>query len=126
RTAALICVLPALISYSIRASIFGRDRALEGSTQLLALVPGVLGQYLRQAFLARTLAACHQTAIISFGTIFSQTGARIDEHVYVGPGCYLGLVHLEHDVLLGSAVHVTSGRHTHGATDIDRPIREQP
>jgi acetyltransferase-like isoleucine patch superfamily enzyme len=125
RAAAFVAVLPALLSYAIRALIMGRDRALEGSTQMLSLVPGILGQYLRRAFLARTLAACHPTATISFGTIFSQVGARIDAYVYVGPGCHLGLVHLERDVLLGSAVHITSGRHTHGTAAVDRPIREQ-
>ena len=31
----------------------------------------------------------------------SQAGAVLDENVYVGPWCLLGLVHLERDVLLG-------------------------
>ena len=106
--------MPALLSYAIRQRVLGRDRALEGSTQALSLVPGLVGQYLRRAFLAQTLAHCHATAIVSFGTIFSKAGARIDERVYVGPGCYLGLVHIERDVLIGSGVHITSGRQTHG------------
>lgn len=122
---ALLAVLPSLASYFIRASLFGRDRALEGSTQLLALVPGIAGQYLRQAFLARTLAGCAPTVTVSFGTIFSKSGARIDDRAYIGAGCSLGLVHIERDVLIGSAVHITSGRDTHGTDDVSRPIREQ-
>ena len=125
RAVALLLVLPALVSYAVRARIVGKDRALEGSTQALALIPGIIGQYLRQAFLSRTLAHCHPTATISFGTLFSQTGARIDEHVYVGAHCHLGRVHLEPDVLVGSGVHITSGRHTHGTGDLSRSIREQ-
>jgi acetyltransferase-like isoleucine patch superfamily enzyme len=58
--------------------------------------------------------------------LFSQTGARLDENVYVGPRCQLGLVHLEKDVLLGAGVHIPSGGATHGADEVDRPIREQP
>ena len=54
RGLALVCVLPALLSYAIRRAVLGRDRALEGSTQALSLVPGILGQYLRRAFLAQT------------------------------------------------------------------------
>ena len=46
---------------------------------------------------------------IEFGTIFSRAGARLDEHVYIGPGCHLGLVHLERDVLIASGVHMPSG-----------------
>ncbi len=125
RGAAFVVVLPALASYVIRASVIGRDRALEGSSQMLALVPGILGQYLRQAFLAQTIAGCAATATISFGTILSKTGARIDDRAYIGPGCSLGLVHIGEDVLIGSGVHITSGRDTHGTDDPGVPIREQ-
>src|SRR5579862_5959297 len=94
RGMALIAVLPLLASYWIRAALMGADRALEGSSQTLSLIPGLLGQYLRRAFLTRTLAQFHPTALISFGTILSQAGARIGENVYIGPGCNLGLVHI--------------------------------
>jgi hypothetical protein len=73
----------------------GRDAALEGSAQALALVPGLPGDYLRRAFLMRVLDHCAPTATIRFGTLLSQAGARIDDRVYVGPRCDLGLVHLE-------------------------------
>jgi virginiamycin A acetyltransferase len=125
RVLAFVAVAPQLMSFAVRSRIVGRDRALEGSTQALALVPGLVGQYLRRAFLAHAIASCHETAAISFGTIFSQAGARIDAHVYVGAHCFLGLVCIERDVLIGSAVHVTSGRHTHGTADTSTPIREQ-
>jgi acetyltransferase-like isoleucine patch superfamily enzyme len=121
-----ILVLPQVLSYFIRAALLGRDRAFESSVQWLSLVPGLAGQYLRRAFLARTLAGgCANSAVIEFGTLFSQVGSRIDEHVYVGPRCHLGLVHLERDVLLAAGVHIPSGPHTHG-TDPSRPMRTQP
>lgn len=122
---ATIAVLPSLASYAIRRPILGADRALEGSTQALALVPGVVGVYLRRAFLCRTLAHCDRSASVHFGTIFSQAGARLDANVYVGPRCHLGLVHLERDVLLAAGVHVPSGSATHGTDRLDVPIREQ-
>jgi acetyltransferase-like isoleucine patch superfamily enzyme len=114
-----------ILSFWIRAWIIGSDRALEGSSQALAIVPGLCGQYLRRAFLSAALAHCHPTASICFGTIFSRTGARIDENVYIGPGCRLGLVHVERDVLVGADVHLPSGPATHGFDDLTRPIREQ-
>jgi len=123
--AATLVVCPALLSFHLRRMVFGRDRALEGSSQMLSIIPGVMGQYLRRAFFARTLARCHSSVTIEFGVLFSKTGARLDEHVYVGPRCHLGLVHLERDVLLGPGVHVPSGRSTHGTVDLTRPIREQ-
>lgn len=125
RLIATVAVVPQLLSYFLRASLMGRDRALEGSTQALSLVPGVIGQYLRRAFLARVLAGgCAPSATVEFGTLFSQAGSRIDAHAYVGPRCQLGLVHLEANVLLGAGVHVPSGAHTHG-TDASAPINAQ-
>jgi acetyltransferase-like isoleucine patch superfamily enzyme len=125
RASATILVSPALLSYRLRAVLLGHDRALEGSSQMLSLVPGILGQYVRRAFLSRVLAHCHNTATVEFGVLFSKVGARLDENVYVGPGCHLGLVHLERDVLLSPCVHVPSGATTHGISDPTVAIRDQ-
>src|SRR5262245_38582831 len=87
RALALLVMVPALVSYAVRRSVLGADRALEGSSQALALVPGIPGQYLRRAFLAMTTDGCAPSATICFGTLFSKSGVRIDPEVYVGPGC---------------------------------------
>ena len=108
--AATVCVVPALVSFAIRAALLGRDRALQGSSQALSLVPGIAGQYLRRAFFCRVLDECHASVTIEFGTLLSRAGARLGEQVYVGPHCHLGLVHLERDVLIAAGVHVPSGR----------------
>jgi acetyltransferase-like isoleucine patch superfamily enzyme len=125
RGIALIVMLPALASYGIRSLLLGRHRALEGSTQMLSLLPGVAGQYLRGAFLGRVIARCAPSATVSFGTILSRADARIDDHAYVGPGCFLGRVQIGRDVLIGSGVHITSGARTHGIDNPNLPIRAQ-
>jgi len=124
--ACYLAVRPFVWSFRCKALVFGPDRALEGSSQLFALLPGLLGQYLRGAFLRSALAGCHSTAVVGFGTVFSKSGARIDENAYIGPHCTLGLVHVGHDALLAAGVHVPSGSRTHGISDTSRPIREQP
>src|SRR5207302_4947409 len=78
-----------------------------------------------RAFLSQVLARCHRTAEVHYGTLFSQAGAALDERVYVGPRCHLGLVHLEEDVLLAAGVHVPSGGKTHFTDDPVVPIRDQ-
>jgi virginiamycin A acetyltransferase len=123
---ATILVAPSLFGFWIRSRILGPDRALEGSTQLLSLVPGVLGQYVRRAFLARVLEAFHPSATIEFGAIFSKVAARIGENVYVGPRCHIGLVDIGDDALLAPAVQVPSGPRAHGTEDVSVPIRDQP
>jgi virginiamycin A acetyltransferase len=123
---ATVVVSPALASFAIRSWVLGSDRALEGSTQALSLVPGLAGQYLRRAFLCRVLAECHPTATVEFGTVFSCTGARLEADVYVGPRCHLGLAHVKRGTLLAAAVHVPSGARIHPVDETGTPLRDRP
>lgn len=125
RAAATVAVLPALASYALRRRVLGQ-RALESSTQALGLIPGLVGQYLRRAFLARTLAYCSTSAAIEFGATFSDPGARIEDGAYIGPHCNIGLAHIGADALIAAGVHIPSGRHVHGFADLETPIRDQP
>ena len=119
-------VLPSVLSLYVRSSIVGRDRALENSMQAWAVVPGLIGVYLRRAFLCSVLPACARTATIEFGVLLSSASARIGEGAYIGPRCHLGRVNIERDVLLAAGVHIPSGPHTHGTSEKDVPIRDQP
>jgi acetyltransferase-like isoleucine patch superfamily enzyme len=125
RAAASIAVFPTLCTFQLRAWIVGRDRALQSSSQMLALLPGITGQYLRRAFYCRTLAACHASTVIEFGCLLSKADARLGENAYIGPMSQLGLVDIERDVLIASGVQIPSGPLTHGIDDLERPIREQ-
>jgi virginiamycin A acetyltransferase len=126
RLAANVGALPFLANHAVKAPILGKDRALEGSTQFLSLLPGLTGQYIRRAFFAWTIAECHPSATICFGTILSKTATRIGANAYIGPYCSLGSVIIERDVLVATGVHILSGARMHGTADPDRPIREQP
>jgi virginiamycin A acetyltransferase len=122
---ASILALPWIVSYYVRRPLLGPNQALEGSTQSLAWLPGLVGVYIRRAFLQTAIARFDRSASVHFGTIFSQAGAQIDANVYVGPGCHLGLVHIERDVLVASGVQIPSGSATHGTERTDVPIRAQ-
>jgi len=127
RATATLVMLPAIVSFKVRAALMGPNRALTGSSQLWSLVPGLTGQYLRRALLARVLTGgCADSAVIEFGVLFSQVDSRVDEGVYIGPRCHLGHVHLERDVLLAAGVHVPSGAHTHGTDSSEGTFRDQP
>ena len=110
RAAASVAVLPALCTFQLRAWIVGRDRALQSSSQTLALLPGLTGQYLRRAFYCRTLAACHASTVIEFGCLLSKADARLGENAYIGPMSQLGLVDIERDVLIASGVQIPADR----------------
>jgi acetyltransferase-like isoleucine patch superfamily enzyme len=123
--ACCLVVLPEVLSYRLRAALMGADRAIQGSSQLLGLLPGLVGCYLRTAFYRLTLAEFHRTARVEFGTLFSKSGVRFGRNAYVGPGCHLGLVTIGDDALIAAGVHVPSGSQIHGIDLIDRPIRDQ-
>ena len=125
RAAATLAVLPALTSFHVRAWILGRDRALEGSTQALALLPGLPGQYLRRAFLQYTIEYCDPSAVVEFGTILASTSTRLERDAYVGPRCHLGSTTIGAAALVAAGVHIPSGGHIHGLDDPTRAVREQ-
>lgn len=123
---ATVLVLPELLSFRLRAALVGRDRALESSSQTLALVPGLIGHFLRRAFYFRTLRFCHPSVTIEAGTFFTKADSWIGQGVYIGPRCQLGLVTIEPDALLAGGVQVPSGPHSHEFADPATPIRDQP
>lgn len=71
---ATVVVAPLLVSYWIRKTLFGGVKAIEGSSQVLSFLPGLVGQYLRRAFYMRVLDGYHVSATVTFGTIFSDPG----------------------------------------------------
>jgi acetyltransferase-like isoleucine patch superfamily enzyme len=125
RGLATLVVAPLLLWSRASARVIGPDRAVQGATQALALVPGLPGQYIRRAFLGRALASCHPSATVEFGTIFSKAGASIGEDAYIGPMSHIGLAQIEPGALLGAGVHVLSGPRTHGIGDPEALIRDQ-
>ena len=121
-----LLVAPVLILHVIKVPLLGKDRALEGSTQLLAILPGIGGQFLRRAFLGWTIRHCHRSVTVSFGVIFSKCDCILGENVYLGPYCSLGSVHIGKNTLIATMVQLPSGGRMHGIDDLDTPIREQP
>jgi acetyltransferase-like isoleucine patch superfamily enzyme len=124
--AATVVVVPMLVSFWIRAAILGRDRAVQGSTQALAPVPGIIGISLRRAFLARVLPHCSHLATIEYGVLFSSASATVGDYAYIGPYSSIGFAEIGADVLIASGVQVPSGGRTHGFDDPAVPIRNQP
>ena len=125
RGCAIAFVSPLLMTHFLCSLLSDGDTSLECHSQLLSLVPGSPGSYLRVAFYRFTLAHCDASATIAFGTLFSKASASIGKNVYIGPRCMLGWVRLEDDVLLGPCVQIPSGPDTHGIGNLEIPIRCQ-
>lgn len=121
---AVMLVVGAPIYLCIRLC-FGSLRAFQSLSQLLSILPGLTGEYLRREFLALFAEGCGREAVISFGTIFSSPQVSIGDRVYLGSFCIIGQATIGEDTLIASRVSIVSGLSQHGFQDTLRPIREQ-
>ena len=98
------------------AAIAGFGHWVEGfrfSAHVCALVPGILGDYLRITFYKLTLRSCSLDSRIEFGSFFSHSGSSVGERVYIGPYCILGICSIGDRTQIASHVQILSGRRQH-------------
>lgn len=120
-----LLVIPLWLAYRGFSLMGNRDSVFQSVSQLLSLIPGKPGTYLRASFYRL---ACPNTSIeisIGFLTVLSHWDTTIERGVYVGPQCNIGKCSIGENTLLGSGVHVLSGSKQHEFDDTDRPIQEQ-
>ncbi len=122
---ALLLIMPLLLIYLVLKPLSRQDELFATFSQILSLLPGAVGSYLRIAFYRQTMQKCEADCFIGFSTLFSQQGIEIASGVYIGPQCNIGLSAIGKDTLLGSGVHLLSGKNQHRFDDPSRPIREQ-
>lgn len=122
---ATLLVLPAVLACRLGCWRLGDDRGFAGWSQLMSLLPGLSGQFLRRAFYRRVLDRCGTGTAITFGSTISHRSASIGRDVYIGSNCTIGDVTIEDDVLIASHVSIMNGSEQHGTDRLDVPIREQ-
>lgn len=121
----IVAVSPLLLAYVLLSLVGGTAGTISAFSQFISLFPGKTGSYLRTAFYRFTLAHCSQNAFIGFGTLFSQTDTHLYDGVYVGPQSNIGACRIGRNCLLGSGVHVLSGKGQHNFSDLSTPIKDQ-
>jgi len=120
-----VLISPLTLLYFILRLLLKANALITLFSQVLSLLPGKFGCYLRAAFYRFTLASCSPDATISFATLLSQSDTNIGSGVYIGPQCNIGMCTIEDDCLLGSGVHIMSGKGQHNFDDLETPIRNQ-
>lgn len=125
RLLAIAIVLPVYVLYLLISQLSSKDQAFAGFSQFFSLFPGLSGSFLRVAFYHLAMKSCEGDLSIGFGSLFSQWQTELSDGVYIGPQCNIGKSRIEANCLLGSGVHVMSGKGQHNFTDLDTPIREQ-
>lgn len=82
-------------------------------SQWFALVPGLLGDYLRVCWYSLTLESCSLSARISFGSFCAHRQTTIADQVYIGSYTILGKCDIGSHCQIASHVQVLSGRKQH-------------
>ena len=121
----ILLMLPLIILFKLASLLLNKDSLVMGFSQAVSLLPGKIGVFLRTGFLRFALTHCSPDAVVSFLVLFSQHDTEIEEGVYIGPQCNIGRCKIGKDTLLGSGVHVMSGKEQHNFDDLEKPIKEQ-
>ncbi len=113
----MLAFLPALLSG------FGRLEAVYLLfAHACALVPGLVGDYLRISHYRLTLKQCPLDSRIEFGSFFAHPQVSIGHDVYIGAYCVLGLTRIGDRTQVASGVQILSGRRQH-TRDAGRQIQ---
>ena len=122
---ASVAVSPLVALARLERSVGGGESLFQGASQALALAPFRVGVYLRAAFHAHACSAVDREVAIGFLTLLSHADTDLGRNVYIGAQSNIGSCSIGRDCLLGSGVHVLSGKRQHDFSDPDRLIREQ-
>lgn len=120
-----LLLLPLFALYYLLALFCHKDRLFAGFSQFLSLIPGLFGSYCRVGFYRFTMEKCATDGYIGFAALFSQQGTELEADIYIGPQCNIGLCKIGTHTLLGSGVHILSGKNQHHFTDPSLPYKAQ-
>lgn len=121
----LALALPLFGLFLFIRAVTGSDNSFASFSQLLSMVPGKAGVYLRAAFYRLACPDTSDEISIGFLTLLSHRDTSIARGVYIGPQCNIGMCRIGENTLIGSGVHILSGSRQHEFRDSERPIQEQ-
>jgi len=98
----------------------GSETIFNACGQIMAVLPGLPGAFLRRAFYSLTLESCSLHCHIGFGSICSHRTVTIEQHVYIGNYVLLGSVDIGEYSLIGSRASILNGEALHELGDDGR------
>lgn len=120
-----LLALPLYCLFRVSCLVGSKDSVFASFAQFLSLFPGIFGVYLRAAFHKLTMTHCDKDVVIGFGTLFSQQDTNIYSGAYIGPQCNIGKCSIQKNCLIGSGVHILSGKGQHNFEDVNTPLKDQ-
>jgi acetyltransferase-like isoleucine patch superfamily enzyme len=117
----LVLTFPLWSGYKVTRS----EGLFAGQGQLLALIPGKIGSYMRVAYYRMTLQRCSANGYISFGALIPHPETELGVGYYIGAYSIIGMATIGDHATIASHVSVLSGKNQHGYLEIGKPIQKQ-
>ena len=108
-----ILVLPFILASHMEKIFSQSDIFFITQGQLLSLIPGRFGCFLRAAYYFGSLESCSLQIHIGFCSFFSNRSASVGSYVSTGSFCVIGKVSIKDSVMIASRVSITSGKRQH-------------
>lgn len=121
----LLLTIPLYALYRVLSVSGSPDSTFHSFSQGLSLIPGRTGVYIRAAFYHLVCPNTSDQIVVSFLTVLSHRDTTIHKGVYIGPQCNIGKCSLGENTLLGSGVHILSGKNQHNFSNPTIPIKDQ-
>lgn len=103
----------AFTCHASRCLLSDNEKTFVFWANLLSLVPGDPGVYLRRSYYRQTLAHCSSRCFIGFGAMFAHQQASVEDDVYIGSYALIGAARLRRGCLIGSRASLLSGGELH-------------
>jgi acetyltransferase-like isoleucine patch superfamily enzyme len=110
---ALVVTAPLWLLAQLEQRLWRGEAVYLTGAQLVALLPGILGNYLRGAYYRMTLDVCAWETSIGYGSLFTHRGASVAPNVSTGAYCVIGHARIGAGTMFGSRVSVPSGKRQH-------------
>lgn len=94
-------------------------------SQLLSLIPGFSGVFLRRVWYRNTLKRCGEKLIVDWLAVIRTSETEVGDHCTLGVANWVGWTKLGNDVMTGSHVVLLSGKAQHTFADLEAPMRLQ-
>jgi len=117
-----ILVLPLGLSAKIFHKAFGSTTMFHFWAELLSLAPAKPGILIRSCYYNQTLAKCHYSLLVMFGTQLSKMDSKIGKFCCVGGHSTVGLVEMEDYAIIANHVSLLSGSKMHNFSDSSKGI----
>ena len=104
---------PMILAAWLEKRVSRGDTVFVCAGQFLALIPGLVGSYLRAAYYYASLEKCSWEIRVGFGSIFTHRGASLDANVSMGAYCVIGHADIGDNVMMASRISIPSGKRQH-------------